>query len=314
MNMARREQAPSGARFVDPRVLSRIANLELLARTVVEGFVSGLHRSPHLGLSTDFAEHRQYLPGDDLRRLDWKLWARTDRFFLKEFEADTNAAVVVVLDHSPSMRYGSGPISKLDYARYLAASLLWFSQSQRDRVGLVTFDRDVTGFVPPSTRHLPNALHALDRLGSGPAAPVAGTPPSALEPSLRAGAELLRRRGIVAVISDFYEPPERVLQALGHLRRRGSDLLVFHVLDPAELAFPFSEASSFQDLETGERLPVVPDRLRESYVERVSAHVAELRRVLVRDGIDYAPFDTSKPLDHALFAYLSSRQRMNRVR
>jgi uncharacterized protein (DUF58 family) len=309
--------APAGARFIDPRVLSRIGNLELLARTVVEGFLSGLHRSPHLGLSTDFAEHRPYLPGDDLRRLDWKLWARTDRLYLKEFEADTNAAVCVLLDCSPSMRYASAGVSKLDYARYLAASLLWFSRNQRDRVGLVTFDGEVTGYVPPSTRHLPNALYALEAVEaverksgrSGGAAEA-----RSLERPMRQSAEHLRRRGILVVVSDFYEPPAQVLRALGHLRRRGSDLIAFHVLDPAELAFPFAEATNFEDAESGVRIPVVPDRLRDQYRERVAAHSAELRRMLTRNGIDYTLLDTSKPLDHALFTYLSNRQRLARVR
>ena len=197
-------RGPEGARFVDPRVLSRIGNLELLARTVVEGFLSGLHRSPHLGLSTDFAEHRPYLPGDDLRRLDWKLWARTDRLYLKEFEADTNAAVCVLLDCSPSMRYASGEVSKLDYARYLAASLLWFSRNQRDRVGLVTFDREVTGFVPPSTRHLPNALHALERLDGRGGQDGRDGRERSLERPFRQASEHLRRRSILIIVSDFY--------------------------------------------------------------------------------------------------------------
>jgi uncharacterized protein (DUF58 family) len=314
MHTTRSPHVPAGARFVDPRVLARIANLELLARTVVEGFVSGLHRSPHLGLSTDFAEHRQYLPGDDLRRLDWKLWGRTDRFYLKEFEADTNAAVSVLLDCSPSMRYGSGAVSKLDYGRYLAASLLWFSQSQRDRVGLVTFDRDILEFVPPSTRHLPNVLHALDRLKApGPEARTT-MPDAGMEPALRESAELLRRRGILIVISDLYEPPAQVLRALGHLRRRGGDLIVFHVLDSAELEFPFPDAANFEDLETGERIPVVPSRLGDTYRTRLTAHITELRRLLGRNGIEYSMFDTAKPLDHALFTYLSNRQRLARVR
>lgn len=306
--------APAGARFVDPRVLARIANLELLARTVVEGFVSGLHRSPHLGLSTDFAEHRPYLPGDDLRRLDWKLWGRTDRFYLKEFEADTNAAVSVLLDCSPSMRYASGPVSKLDYGRFLAASLLWFSRSQRDRVGLATFDRRILEYVPPSTRHLPNALHALDRIETAAQEPRRAAPGSAMEGPLRECSEHLRRRGIVIVISDLYEPPEQVQHALGHLRRRGGDLIVFHLLDPAELAFPFAEAANFEDLETGERLPIVPSRAGDRYREKLSAHISGLRRLLGRDGIEYTVLDTSRPLDHALFTYLSNRQRLSRVR
>lgn len=306
-----RHQPESGARFIDPRVLARIANLELLARTVVEGFVSGLHRSPHLGLSTDFAEHRPYQPGDDLRRLDWKLFGRTDRFYLKEFEAETNANVVVLLDGSRSMLYGSGPVTKLDYARYLAAALLWFSQSQRDKVGLITFDRDIREHIPPSTRRLPHCLHALERMARQEPSPA---PAGTLEPPLRKATELLTRRGIVILISDLYESPAQVLSACGRLRQRGNDLIVLQVLDPAELLFPFNEAASFEDLETGERIPVVPDRVQEDYRSRMSGHLQELRRLMARGGIDFATFDTARPLDHALFNYLSSRQRLNRVR
>jgi uncharacterized protein (DUF58 family) len=306
-----RHQPDTGARFVDPRVLARIANLELLARTVVEGFVSGLHRSPHLGLSTDFAEHRPYQPGDDLRRLDWKLYGRTDRFYLKEFEAETNANVVVLLDGSPSMHYGSNGVTKLDYARYLAASLLWFSQSQRDKVGLITFDRDILEHIPPSTRRLPHCLHALERMGKHQAHPA---PAGSLDATMRKATELLARRGIVVLISDLYESPEQVASACGHLRQRGNDLIVLQVLDPAEISFPFSEASSFEDLETGEKIPVVPERVQGEYRSRIESHLAGLRRLLGLGGIDYATFDTAKPLDHALFNYLSSRQRLNRVR
>lgn len=306
-----RHQPESGARFIDPRVLARIANLELLARTVVDGFVSGLHRSPHLGLSTDFAEHRPYQPGDDLRRLDWKLYGRTDRFYLKEFEAETNASVVVLLDGSRSMMYGSGGVTKLDYARYLAAALLWFSQSQRDKVGLITFDRDILEHIPASTRRLPHCLHALERMAKHQPEPGAS---GAMEPSMRKATELLTRRGIVILISDLYENPEQVLNACGHLKRRGNDLIVMQVLDPAEVSFPFTDASSFEDLETGERIPVVPDRVQKDYRARLEHHLHELRRLLGRGGIDYATFDTSRPLDHALFNYLNNRQRLNRVR
>jgi uncharacterized protein (DUF58 family) len=311
MPTAQRLPAETNARFIDPRVLARIANLELLARTVVEGFVSGLHRSPRFGLSTDFAEHRPYQPGDDLRRLDWKLYGRTDRFYLKEYEAETNASVVVLLDGSRSMEYGRDGVTKLDYARYLAAALLWFSQSQRDRVGLIAFDQEILEHIPPSTRRLPHSLHALERMGRRASA---ATGTGSLERPLRQAAELLTRRGIVILISDLYEPPDQVLHACGHLRRRGNDLIVLQVLDPAELSFPFVEASSFEDMESGERIPMVPDRWQKEYRARSEAHRAELRRQLGRSGIDYALFDTSRPLDHALFTYLNTRQRMNRTR
>lgn len=295
-----------GARFIDPRVLSRIANLELLARTVVVGFVSGLHRSPHLGLSTDFAQHRPYLPGDDLRRLDWRLWGRTDRLYLKEFEAETNASVTVLLDCSRSMNYTSGGLTKLDYGRYLAACLLWFSRGQRDRVGLVTFDSEVLAYVPPSAGHLMHAMHAIDRATAGR--------PGALGAPLASAAGLLSRRGIVVVVSDLYEEPDAVAAAVRQLRRRGSDVIVMHLLDPAEITFPFEDAASFEDLESEERVPVVPTQFAAEYRGMVEAHVASLRRLLGRDGVDYTLLDTSKPLDHALFTYLASRQRLARVR
>jgi uncharacterized protein (DUF58 family) len=311
MLATQRHQPENQARFIDPRVLARIATLELLARTVVEGFVSGLHRSPRFGLSTDFAEHRHYQPGDDLRRLDWKLYGRTDRFYLKEFEAETNAGVIVLLDGSRSMSYGSTGITKLDYARYLAASLLWFSQSQRDKVGLITFDRDLLEHIPASTRRLPHCLHALERMAKHQGESAG---PGSLESPLKKATELLTRRGIAILISDLYEPAEQVLHACGHLKRRGNDVIVLQVLDPAELSFPFGEASSFEDLETGERIPVVPDRVQADYRRRMERHLQELRRLLGRGGMDFATFDTSKPLDHALFNYLSNRQRLSRAR
>lgn len=296
----------AGARFVDPKVLSRISNLELLARTVVDGFISGLHRAPHLGMSLDFAEHRQYMPGDDLRRMDWRLFARTDRYYLKQFEADTNANVMVLLDVSRSMRFGMGGIPKLDYARYLAASLLYFSGRQRDRLGLATFDDAVVDWVPPSARHLDVALHTLDRAEAGR--------PGALAPPLRVLGDRLRRRGIVVLVSDLYEEPDAVVDAVKGLRYRGHDVMVFHVLDPAELDFPFRDASPFEDLETGERIPVVPDTLREKYRALVQEHVATLQKRLTGHRIDYMLLNTGLPLDHALFRYLSARERLSRKR
>ncbi|HJR62856.1 MAG TPA: DUF58 domain-containing protein [Gemmatimonadaceae bacterium] len=298
----------AGARFLDPRVLAKIGNLELVARTVVEGFINGLHRSPHLGLSMDFAEHRAYMPGDDIRRIDWRVYGRTERFYVKEFEADTNANFGVLLDISRSMSFASpgAGLSKLDYARYLAACLAYFSHRQRDRVGLVTFDEDIVDFVPPSAKHLPIVLHTLDRIES--------KNQGALGKPMLKIAENFRRRSILLVISDLYEEPRSVLQALDYLRNKGSDLIVMHVLDPAELEFPFDEAASFQDLETGVTLPVIPDYLRDQYRALVTEHVRGLSRLLGENGIDYAMFDTSKPLDHALFNYLSNRQRLMRVR
>jgi len=305
-----------GAQFVDPKVLARLDSLEFVARSVVDGFINGLHRAPHLGFSLDFAEHRGYEPGDDLRRVDWRVYARTDRFYVKQFEADSNANVVVLLDVSASMRFGSRGIPKIDYGRYLAASLLYFSHTQRDRVGLITFDRGVVDYVPPSAKHLDFALFALDRAGRDRHA---GAPPGAarqglLKPPLLTATERLRRRGIVVVVSDLYEEPEAVAEAIRPLRFRGHDVIVFHLLDPAEREFPFEEESSFEDIESGERLPVVPEALRAEYQALVQAHIDALGRLFVDSRIDYALFDTSVPLDFALFRYLSARERLRRVR
>jgi len=296
----------AGAQFLDPDVLSRIDNLELLARTVVDGFLTGLHRSPYLGFSLDFAEHRPYMPGDDIRGIDWRLWARTDRHYIKLYEAETNANFVILLDVSRSMAYGSGEVTKLDYARYLSACLAFFSRRQRDRVGLVTFDRDIVEYVRPSMKHMNTVLHVLDRARPERAGTLA-------EPLLQV-TELLARKGIVVLISDFYEEPEAVLRAVGPLRARGHDVIVFHVLDAAELTFPFQDPSGFEDMETGEQIPVIPERLRGEYREVVERHVGELDDRFTGLGIDYAVLDTSKPLDLALFKYLSSRERLSRIR
>ncbi len=306
MSTLRTRTAAAGAQFLDPAVLGRIGNLELLARTVVDGFLTGLHRSPYLGFSTDFAEHRPYDPGDDIRRIDWRLYARTDRYYIKLFEADTNANFSVLLDLSASMSYGSHSLTKLDYARYLAACLSYFSSRQRDRVGLVTFDHEIVDYVPPSMKHLDTILHTLDRAQAGR--------PGRLDEPLLNVTELLGRKGILVVISDFYEDPDAVLGAVGPLRARGHDVIVFHVMDPYELSFPFDEASGFEDLETGEQIPVIPGKLREDYLRMVDAHLAALKKRFTDHRIDYTLLDTSRPLDVALFQYLLARERLSRKR
>jgi uncharacterized protein (DUF58 family) len=295
-----------GARFVDPKILARIGNLELLARTVVNGFINGLHRSPYFGASVDFAEHRGYVPGDDIRRIDWRLFARTDRFYLKQYEADSNANFSVLLDISRSMTFGSRGLNKLDYARYLAASLTYFAQRQRDRVGVVTFDADVVTHVPSSAKHLDRVLHTLDR--------AVAQRPGSLRVPLQAMAEFFGRRGILVLISDLYEVPEAVMEAVKPLRYRGNDLIVFHVLDPSEIDFNFDEPSSFQDLESGDQIPVVPTALAEQYRALVQEHIAALSSRFSENRIDYTLINTATPLDYALFKYLSTRQRLSRVR
>jgi uncharacterized protein (DUF58 family) len=295
-----------GTALLDPAVLARIDDLELVARVVVEGFLNGLHRAPQLGTSMDFAEHRAYAPGDDIRRIDWKLFARSDRYHVKEFEADTNTNCVVLLDVSRSMRFGRAHGPKLEYAKRLAACILYMARRQRDRVGLATFDDAVVDYVPPSAKHMEVALHALQRAEAGR--------PGALAGPLRTLAEGFRRRSMVVLISDLYEEPAAVADAAAHLRGKGNDLLVLHLLDPAELDFPYEEATTFVDLESGERIPVVPAKLRERYASLVAAHIAALKEALVGAGADYVVLDTGRPLADTLPTYIAARRHVGRAR
>jgi len=295
-----------GARFVDPTILARIGKLDLLARTVVDGFINGLHRAPYFGASIDFAEHRGYVPGDDIRRVDWRLYARTDKYFVKQYEADTNTNFSVLLDVSKSMGFTSGGVSKLEYSCFLGACLAYLAHRQRDRVGLITFDDDIVNYVPVSAKHFNVVLHTLDR--SKPER--AGN----LVAPITKMAEHFKRRSVLALISDFYEEPDVILEAIKPLRFLGNDLMVFHVLDPAEIEFKYDDASSFEDIESGEQIPVVPEALSEQYRALMQEHIDALSTKFSEHRIDYTMLNTSKPLDHALFSYLSMREKMMRVR
>jgi uncharacterized protein (DUF58 family) len=299
------DQLP-GQRFIDPEVLSRIDNLELVARGVVDGFISGLHRSPMLGMSVDFAEHRAYMPGDDVRRIDWRLFARTDRLYVKEFEADTNANLHLLLDVSRSMDFGSGAVTKLEYAKFLAASLAYLSRRQRDRIGLTTFDHELVEVIPPSIKHFNTVLHALDRLTAGGAS-------NYREPLAKIALNL-GRRSLVVLISDLYDTPERLQGAINQLRYRGNDLIVFHLLDPQELSLELGDVSSVEDLESGDNLPVAAEQYHDRYRQLIGDHRAELERRFGSNQIDYIFADISQPLDNILFRYLSDRERQNRTR
>ena len=295
-----------GARFVDPKVLARIGNLELVSRSVVDGFINGLHRSPYFGASVDFAEHRGYVPGDDIRRVDWRLYARTDRYYIKEYEADSNSNFAVLLDVSKSMGFGSAGLSKLDYSRMLAGCLTYLVHKQRDRVGFVAFDSDIVEFVPPSAKHMDTTLHVLDRLKPA-------RPGSMREPMNKI-AEHFGRRGLLVLDSDLYEEPDALLEAIGPLRFRGHDMIVFHVMDRAELDFEYADPSAFEDLESGEQIPIVPEALAGQYRDLVQAHITGLAERFSANRIDYTLVNTSAPLDHALFSYLSTRERLARTR
>lgn len=294
-----------GAQFLDPKTLQRIGSLELVARGVVEGFLQGLHRSPFVGQSMDFAEYRPYVVGDDPRRVDWKVFARTERYYVKEYEAETNANFTVLLDCSHSMAFGDGDLTKFDYARYVAACLSFLARKQGDRVGILTFDSEVRDVVPCSARHLELVLLTISRAD----AERRGDFGLALQDVT----SRRTRKGLVALISDLYVEPEKLRGPLNRLREVGNDVMVFHVLDPAERNLPYEGKFTLEDMETQEILPMTPEELRKEYSELIAAHIAEVRRVLVGTGADHVLVDTGDPLDQVLFHYLLSRQeRMRR--
>jgi uncharacterized protein (DUF58 family) len=294
------------AAFLDPALLARLSDLALLARTVVDGFMHGQHRSLRKGSSLDFAEHRSYQPGDDLRRIDWRVYGRTDRFYIKEYDADTNAGVLFALDRSGSMDFGSGAVTKFAYARMLTASLAWLSQSQGDRVGLATFTGDLVDVIPPSVRHLQRILHTL-----------AATKPGATSQLVHAIEKvglLTSRTGIIVLVTDCYERPELLGRAVDTLRMGGHDVIVFHVVDPAERDLPGDDDTTFEDAESGVLLPLKPGDLRKKYQTLIGDHHAALQSRLIAAGADYVRLDTSEPLDRALHAYLDARLSRSRVR
>lgn len=295
---------PSYQRFIKPEVLSRISNMELLARTVVEGFISGLHKSPYKGFSVEFMEYRPYMPGDDPLRIDWKLFARTDRYYVKEFEDETNTRLNIVVDMSASMAYTSGTVRKLDYAQYLAASLAYFIHRQRDAVGITFFDEQVLERIPPrsNSSHLRTILTHLDRIDLGQQ--------TALGKPLHQLADALNRRGLVIVISDLLDEPEAILEGLQHFRFEGHEVIVFHLMDRQEVDFDFSDVIEFEDMETGEKILLVSESAKAMYKANLESYLATLKEGCGALGIDYTLVTTDQPLDFALFEYLAARRRL----
>ena len=292
------------ARYLDPAIVARLGTIDLKARTIVEGFLTGLHRSPYKGFSVEFAEYRQYLPGDDLATLDWKVYARSDKHFVKKYEEETNLTCHMLIDVSRSMGYASAEVSKLEYASYLAGALAYLMHRQRDSFGLIAFDDSISALLPASARsaQLRAVLLALERLQLGGATNVAKP--------LNDLAAAVRKRGMVVLISDLLDEPAAVLDGLKHFRYRGTDVIVFHVLDPYELKFPFEQAARFRDMETAEEVMAVPGAIRESYLERMESLIAFYRRELQLAGIDYCLLETSKPLEYGLMSYLMTRRRV----
>lgn len=291
-------------RFLDPAIISRLGTMELKARTVVEGFLAGLHRSPYKGFSVEFAEYRQYLPGDDLSTLDWKIYARSDRHYVRKFEEETNLDCHVLLDVSASMGYrGGAAMSKLEYGSVLAASLSFLMNRQRDATGLIAFDDAIRFRLPAGARrgHLHALLLALEKMEAGSQSNVARP--------LQQLAEALVKRSLVVLISDLLDEPESVIKALRLLKFRGTDVIVFQVLDPNELTFPFRGASRFRDIESTEEVLAEPSAIRTAYLRELVGLTLRFDRELRGAGIDYVQLDTSQPLDFALIAYLAARER-----
>jgi len=292
--------------YLDFDVLARIHNMQLLAKTVVEGFILGLHRSPYRGFSCEFAEYRQYSPGDDVKHIDWKVFGKTDRYFVKQFEEETNLACYILMDASASMGYRGREEgrSKLQYASCLSACLAYFMMRQRDAVGLLVFDTQVRSVLPARARqsHLKHVLATLDGLEPGGETNIAKP--------LHDMAEGLKRRGLILLISDLLDEPEAVLSALQHFRFKGHEVIVFHVMDNAELTFPFDSMTEFTDLETGEKSLVSPDGMRPVYLEQLRALLSRYEKGCADIKADYRLFDTTRPLEIALSEYLYKRSRM----
>ena len=292
-------------RFLDPATLNSISGLDLIAKTVVDGFVAGLHRSPDFGFSQEFAEYRAYAQGDDLRHVDWNVFARTGRCYLKRYRGETNTRLLVLLDTSASMGYGSHAVNKLDYARFLAASLCYLANVQRDAAGLIVFDEDVTNYVAPSTRQgqLFRLLHAIEQAHTG-------TRTDFTKPFVHFQ-NFLHRRGMVVVISDFYEDPAVIVKTVEPLRFRGNEVILFHLLDPQEIAPNFREPVLLVDMEnSGSAIEVSPEYARHEYRTKIDAHIKALRSQARGAGMDYFLMDTGRPLDEGLREYLSVRRGM----
>ncbi len=286
-----------------PEVLASLSNLDLVARAVAEGFLTGLHRSPFFGFSQEFAEYRAYAEGDDPRFVDWNVYARTERTYIKRYIGETNTHLVLLLDSSASMAYGTGSVNKLQYGKFLAATLAFLAGRQHDAVGLIVFDEDVREYRPPSSRagQLHGVFHAIDR-----AEPGAGTDIDAPFERFR---EFEKGRGLVAVISDFYCDPDALLKGVQPLAYQGQDVILFQLLDPEELDPQLRESAMFEDMETQETMEVSPIFMRSRYRERIDAHVDALKQAAVGVGADHTLVNIAAPLNEALKDYLTFRQR-----
>ncbi len=290
-------------RLADPQTLARISRLELRARVVVEGVISGMHKSPHRGYSVEFAQHRDYTQGDEIRHIDWKVFGRSDRYYIKQFEEETNLKAYLVVDTSSSMNYKSGPLTKLEYGASIAAAIASLLLQQRDSVGLALFNDGIRTYIPAASTpsHLRMVLGHLELAATAPKTGVSTT--------FHDLAERIKRRGLILVISDLFDEPQSVLNGLQHFRHRKHEVILFHLLDRNEMTFPFKEAVVFEGMENEGQLPAEPKALRREYLRLFENYVSTLRRGCREMGMDYVQMPTDQPLDAALSQYLAHRAR-----
>ncbi len=288
----------------DPQAAARLGKLRLLARSAVEGFITGLHRSPHRGFAVEFAEHREYTPGDEIRHLDWHAWARSDRYYIKLYEQQTNLRCQILLDSSNSMAYTSGQVTKFQYARYLAALLGYLMIHQQDNVGITVFDDMIRHHIPPGTgaRHMERIFQTLETTQAANATGIGQT--------IHEMVPKLRKRGLVIILSDLLDQPEHVITALRHLRYRKHQVIIFHIMDPAELQFPFNKLATFVDMETGQRIKIDPKSIRGQYLRALEQFLAGYRRACAEARIEYVLANTARNYDLVLREYLATRRRL----
>ena len=290
--------------YLSPTLLSKLDNLSLKARMVVEGFIVGLHKSPYHGFSVEFSEHRSYGAGDEIRHIDWKLYGKTDRFFIKQFEEETNLLTHLLVDQSQSMYYSSHGITKLEYAKVISAALAYLMLKQQDAVGLTLFDSEIRDYLPPRSKssHLNALFSRLNKIQPGPE--------TAIAPMLHKSAEAIKKRGLIILISDLFDNPEDVISGLKHFRYKGHEVLVIHVLDPQELALKFNERTRFKDMESGEEIITEPWHIQKDYQENISAFCDYYKSICHKNQMDYILANTGIPLDSVLTEYFVKRKRI----
>ena len=293
------------AKYLQPSVVAQLSNMELRARMVVEGFITGLHKSPYHGFSVEFTEHRPYMPGDEIKHIDWKAYGKTDRYFIKQFEEETNLKSYLILDASASMNYASGGnLKKIQYASYVGAALAYLMMEQRDAVGLTIYDEKIRLSMPPRATkpYLQQLLRNLEGLEGGNKTGTAE--------SLHAVAEQIKRRGLVIILSDLFDDPKKVKTAFKHFRHRGNEVIIMQVLDPMERSFAFGGDAVFRDMETKEELMTQPAHIEQAYRETLRSFISDYQKECRDNNIDYLLLDTATPFDRALFEYLNKRKRL----